>query len=217
VIRILRNIPRIVIVLVVAGGAAIGGIAASWSASSVPSASALAPRMTAAELANGLLFNQGKAAHYLVALGRPTIRMTNDVVALERSVDHALETQTALASRFAGDVQSGSRVKVQAGLVTLAGFTYRASTHVFGRSVTHKVVAQATVMLDSAMSPAEQGMPAGTYKCELSWSSDAAMRYEGPLVRVWVPVLVAALRAGRGDLAAEHLINLVATSLQATR
>jgi len=211
------KIPRASIMLVVAAGAAIGAIVATLPTSS---ASALAPRMSAAELANGLLFNQGQAAHYLVVLDRPKIRMTNDMVALERSVGHALQTHPALGGRFATDVQSGNRVEVQAGLVILAGFTYRASMRVFGRSATQKARGQATTMLDSAMSPTAQGMPAGEYVCVGKWSAANLSAHRNPLIRVWVPVLVAAEEAGQGssrDLAADHLVNLVATSLQAAR
>ena len=199
------KIPRNPIIFFVAAGTAIGVVVASLPALSAP---ALAPRMTVTELANGLLFNQGRAARYLVVLNRPAVQMTRETVAVEHSVDHALATHRAQAHRFASDVQSGNRIKVKAGLAILTKFGYHASDIVLGRSVTQKAVTKARAMLGNpALSPIAR--PDELALADFLW-----------YVLYYFIVLLIPFSVGQGSsgsLAADRVVNLVATSLQAAR
>ncbi|WP_089255183.1 hypothetical protein [Asanoa hainanensis] len=83
----------------------------------------LAPRLTAAQLADGILFRDGVAARLL--LGKETgATLTPAQRGLERAVDAAVARDGAWEASFATRVQSGDRVKVEQALRDL-GVLYR--------------------------------------------------------------------------------------------
>jgi hypothetical protein len=209
------RIPRPLLVVTVAAGAAVAVVVASLPASSAPT---LAPRMTATELANGLLFNQGKAALYLTELARPMIRMTGGLRILQRSVDRRLEEHPTLAATFARDVQSGNRPKVGVGLAILARFTHQALTSEFGRVATRRIVAQAAALFGSpvVMAPNDGG------SANANANAHTVIHIVLLLAVFFVALaagLVSALgvRSSPDRLVDERLINLVAIGLQAAR
>jgi len=210
------------LVVTVAAGAAVAVVVALLPGSSSPT---LAPRMTATELADGLLFNQGKAAPYLTVLGRPMTRMTSGVRILQRSVDRRLEEHPKLAATFARDVQSGNRPKVTVGLAILGRFTDQALTSEFGRVATQRIVAQSKALLGSAVVMAPNGVGSGSGQANANANANAhavvwvVVGLAAAYVLLAIGLLLAfALTRGSPDrLPAERLVNLVAISLQAAR
>ena len=207
---------RSLLVLTFAAGAAIAVAASQLPATSAPT---LAPRMTATEIARGLLFDQGNAAHYLTALNRPEVRMTQALWILQRSVDRKLEEHPRLAATFARDVQSGNRVKVAVGLAILGRFTHQALTSEYGRATTRRIQAQAAVLLASPAAMAPNGSAGwsnffhfvqGAAYIGLGVVAVAALIFA-------LAVLIATERSSPDRLAAERVINLVAIGLQTAR
>jgi len=198
----------------VAAGTVVAVVAASLPASSAPPS---APRMTAIELAHGLLFNQGRAAHYLTVLDRPTIKMTRWLRVLQRSVDRKLEGHPELAGTFARDVQSGDRVKVAAGLAILGRFTNQALTSEFGRVSARRIAAQAKALLSSPalMAPNDGGSAQANVHWVVWVVVGLAVFYA--LLLLGFVLAFAALRGSPDRLPAERVVNLVAIGLQAAR
>jgi len=198
----------------VAAGAVVAVVAASLPASSAPPS---APRMTAIELAHGLLLNQGRAAHYLTVLDRPTIKMTRWLRVVQRSVDRKLEGHPELAGTFARDVQSGDRVKVAAGLAILGRFTNQALTSEFGRVSARRIAAQAKALLSSpALMAPNDGGSAQANVHSVVWVV-VGLAAAFVLLALGLMLAFAALRGSPDRLPAERVVNLVAIGLQAAR
>lgn len=209
-------------------GAAVAVVVAVLPASSA--STTLAPRMSAVELANGLLFNQGKAASYLTILGRPAVHVTPKVLAVERFVDHALRARPALASAFARDIQSGNRVKVDLALTSLSGLTKIALDREYGAATIRRDVARVDRALSSPgqMAPDDNsGNDNATVNVNVNVNLNININALAAVVAVVafivaVVVLIAFWGAREtpgspGTLATERTVNLVAISLHAGR
>lgn len=210
------RIARPFLVGTVAAGAVVAVVAASLPASSAPP---LVPRMTASELAHGLLFNQGRAAHYLTVLDRPTIRMTRWLRIVQRSVDRKLKEHPVLAGTFARDVQSGDRVKVAAGLAILGRFTTQALASEFGRVAARRIAAQAKALLGSPalMTPNGGGSGSGQANVHSVVWVVVGLAVFFVLLTLGLILAFAAFRGAPDRLPAERIVNLVAISLKAAR
>jgi hypothetical protein len=202
--------------LVIPAVAAAIAVVVSVLPASSASTTASAPRMSAVELANGLLFNQGPAAHYLTALGRPSIQLSGKPLAVERFVDRALRAHPALAAAFVRDVQSGNRVKVDIALTSLGTLTKAALDREYGAAAARRVVANAGKALSSPGQMAPDDSSGGN-------GNDSVSVYFYVYAAVFlVVVLVDIIDAPNGPssasaLAKERVVNLVAISLHAGR
>ena len=200
-------------ILMVAAGTAVAVAIVQLPASSAP---IRAPRMTATELASGLLFDQGKAAPYLATLDRPTVKMTEAVRILLRSVDRKLKQHPKLAATFARDVQSGNRVRVAAGLAILGRFTKQSLIGEFGQATTQRMEAQAAALFGSPAVMAPDGSGSGGDNSVAVIGAVLAFFAVAFVVLVFAALALGA-RHGPDALAAERDVNLVAIGLQAAR
>jgi SdpC family antimicrobial peptide len=84
------------------------------------------PRLTSVQIADGLFFNDGRAAPYLSALQRDTIHWTDELRSIQAGIDGALQADTTgyYRSEFPARMQSGDPRRVQQALVRL-GSTVR--------------------------------------------------------------------------------------------
>jgi len=205
---------RSLAIVMVAAGAAVTVAVAQLPASS---AQIRAPRMTASELAGGLLFNQGRAAPYLTALDRPSVKMTGAVRILLRSVDRKLEQHPELAGTFARDVQSGNRIKVAAGLAILGRFAHQSLIGEFGQATTRRMEAQAAALLSSPAAMTPDGSGGSNFFLGFLVGFYAAAAIFAIAVVLAVGALAAGAKRGPDALAAERVVNLVAIGLQAAR
>ena len=201
---------KVVPVAVVAAGAAVAVAAAAVASPAPPRA----PRMSAVTLANGVLFNQGPAVHYLTALGRPKAPVRGKLLAVERSVDQALRDHPTLASAFARNIQSGNRIQVRAALESLGSLARAAYQNQYGAAATERVVAQAKATLAHPATPlAGSSSGSGTASTELV----AVFFYVVAVVAAVVVLLAfwAPTRGQPGNLAAERIVSQIAVGLHA--
>ncbi len=105
------------------------------------------PRMSAVDLANGVLFGQGPAAPYLRDVEPPDQRLTSKMISVERSVDEALRMSPSLARASASDLQSGNPLRVSEALVSLWGLVQPAYNREFGTRIPRIDVAAAKAAL----------------------------------------------------------------------
>ncbi len=199
-----------ILLVIPAVGAAIAVVATALPALSAPTH---VPRMSAVELANGLLFNQGGGARYLMALTRSKIQIDKQQLTVERSVDHTLRARPTLAAAFARDIQSGNRVKVDAALTSLGRLTALAYDHEYGAASTRRTIARAETALDHAdqLAPADSSSGGGSYL----YVTNVVALYTAFLGLLWAFWIFPAPAGSTGSLAADRMADLVAVSLHA--
>lgn len=92
----------------------LGAYTSATSASADPVSSA--PRYTAVQLVNGILFADGPAAPRLKAIHPRGVKHNADLRRFENRVDGAVAADSAFATRFVADAQSGDNSRVQSAL-----------------------------------------------------------------------------------------------------
>ena len=138
---------KALLVPLVAGATAII-VATSASASPVP----LAPRMSAATLANGILFDQGPAAGYMSGFFTHGTPRGASATRLEVAVDAALASAGPAATTFASQIQSGNRLEVQQALYWLGQLLNTTMNKLYGPEVTSRLVSEAESQLTNTPS-----------------------------------------------------------------
>ena len=105
-------------VLLVVLAVAVAVTFATWRANRAH-AEGEAPRFTATEISDGVLFNDGPAAGYLAELNRGPTQWTADLRGVQRAVNEAIEADPAWANHFAEQMQSGDPNLVNEGFTSL--------------------------------------------------------------------------------------------------
>jgi hypothetical protein len=201
-------------------------VATTASASPAP----LAPRMSPATLANGILFDQGKAAGYLSPFfPYSPARGGAGEQRLEQAVDAAVTSAGPAANTFAQEVQSGNRIKVEAALNWLAGQLYDSMTKLYGAASTGQLISQANSLLTNTPAKASGDDPNSVkqtlnavYKVgQVVLFGQAAAVVEAAVANVVIVLTVAVLfftpiqPAAQTQLSAQEFVNAIAGHLKA--
>lgn len=99
-----------------------------------------APRFSAVELSDAVLFNEGKAARHLASLGRGQIPWTDTLRAGQRAINESIAKDQRWATEFAESLQSGDPVKVQGALRQLSERARDVLNRLWGNDVVDKAV-----------------------------------------------------------------------------
>jgi len=128
-------------VLLVVLAVAVAVTFATWRANRAH-AEGEAPRFTATEVSDGVLFNDGPAASYLVELNRGPTRWTDDLRAIQRQVNEAIDTDPAWARHFAEQMQSGDPNLVDEGFTNLGVIVRRVLDERYGPDAVDRAIVE---------------------------------------------------------------------------
>ncbi|HZM78801.1 MAG TPA: hypothetical protein VFC19_23990 [Candidatus Limnocylindrales bacterium] len=122
---------RPVLLVVLAIAVAVGF--ATWRANRAE-AEGEAPRFTATEISDGVLFNEGPAADRLLELNRGPHPWpwTDELRAIQRDINNAILADPAWADRFVVQMQSGDPLAVEEGFDGLAAIARRVLDERYG-------------------------------------------------------------------------------------
>lgn len=121
------------------------------------------PRLSAATLANGLLFGHGPAAKYLGSQQVARRPLNAATIKVEGRIDRELAAAPGAAAKFARDVQSGNPVDVRAGLGILGQAARATLASLYGNAATARVTTRAEAALRKAASEAQNGTALSIY------------------------------------------------------
>lgn len=156
------------------------GLAVALGATMIPTASAAptgpAPRFTAVQLVNGILFGEGAAARYAPAPQRSLGVTTQMEQQVEIALDHRIESDAPLATQLQGQLQSGNVFKVQTGLTTLAHVAQSTLDSLYGPGRVQQEVTAATARLTNHL-PAKEQAALGTNAAVTTRSVDITNTY----------------------------------------
>lgn len=129
---------RVVAVALVA--AMLAGCGSKGTGTAGASPSKIVPVFTAVQLSDGVLFNDGPAASYLVQLNRPATKWTDQLRVTQRGIHAALDADPAAATAIARGLQSGDPVKVETAFTSLAKIANSVLDNQFGQAQVNAAV-----------------------------------------------------------------------------
>jgi len=215
---IVRWRPLLLVVLAVAVGA-------TFAVSRTGTATAAsAPRLTATEIADGVLFNDGRAATYLTALRRGPTAWTDDLRGTQSRIHRSIAADPRWADGFTTRMQSGDPRQIAQGMSDLGVVARRVLDEQYGRDKVDKAVLQIDQdwveerLIKEAMLDAEFSfdLGGGTW---LETDSVVAL-WEVAVVAIAVVLAVVAIDftpktfSERANLAHEVLVEEIAAGLQ---
>lgn len=200
---------------------------ATWRANRA-SAEGEAPLFTATEISDGVLFNEGPAAAYLVELNRgpQPLPWTDEMRMIQRQVNEAILAEPAWAQGFAEQMQSGDPVLVEEGFMRLSEIVRRVLDDRYGPDTVDRAILDIDQRWDDdklirlAMLPNEFAFDNGH---ETWWALDAYVAAEVAVVAliaialaaVWIkPIKDGFDFSERARLAHEILIQKIAGGLR---
>jgi len=95
------------------------GVAFATMRTAMATAAGGAPRFTAAEIADGVLFNDGPAARYLTNLNRGPTQWTDSIRETQRGIHDGIAADPRWADAFVANMQSGDPRRVSQGMSDL--------------------------------------------------------------------------------------------------
>lgn len=184
-------------------------------------ATAAAPRLTAIEIVDGVLFNDGVAAQYLTELRRGKTEWNDELRRVQRLIHDSVSADPRWASSFAQRMQSGDPRKVARAMSELGVIARQVLDKLYGPDK----VDEAILDIDKKWAE-EQLTKASIAHTEFSLDSGSDTWFEVDTWAVAVAVVAAALVlvvalidftpkdfSERADLAHEVLLNDVAAGL----
>lgn len=102
---------------------------------------ATAPVFSATQLADGVMFDNGPAAPYLVSLNRPVPPSSSQLTAIENATNSAISANSSLAASLATELQSGNPSQVQNALSQLGSVTLSVLDGLFGSTAVTQAAA----------------------------------------------------------------------------
>jgi hypothetical protein len=194
-----------------ARGLLIGGLAlAAGIALSLPSMNASAETrqsLTAAQITDGVLFNDGPAAVYLSNIPRGTIRWTPELRSVQAGIQAAVaaDSTSYFTSDFARDMQSGDPQRVQSGLLRLEGVTHTYLEGRYGKDEVEAAARKLGARLNGGAQPLEP-------KQDLD--EPVLVIAIVVIIFVWIPPVVAPDKPDDAALTREKFINDIALDLR---
>jgi SdpC family antimicrobial peptide len=212
--------PRWLVILALAVAAAVG----LTSLRSTPSYAG-APQLTPAQIADGVLFNEGPAAQYLTSVTRDQIPWTTQLRDVQSDIKAALESDASgyFRSQFVQQMQSGDPMAIRSALQRLGETTRQVLETRYGTdSVDKTLQAVCNSLISVGTNGCGGGGGGGTYvdvaeAVEVAVSGVAAFQ----VVIIVAVIVVIFLFAPPGDsankanLAGEKLVYEIATGLRA--
>lgn len=208
--------PIMMAVLVVTVGLAF----VTWRANTATAAES-APRFTATEISDAVLFNDGPAAKHLTELRRGPTAWTDDLRTLQRRINDSILADRRWADTFVSQMQSGNPRLVERGMSSLGVLARAALDGLYGADK----IDEALVEIDKKWME-ELMAKAAMLNNEFSFDNGADVWFETDLVVVVAVaaalVLVLALIdftpkdwSDRADLAHEVMVGEVTAGLEA--
>lgn len=99
-----------------------------------------APRFSAVELADAVMFNDGPAAEYLAGWDRPETEWTDATVLSKEAIDEAIANDPEWGAAFASRIQSGDPQRIEGALKDLAEYSRVVADELFGPKVVDRAV-----------------------------------------------------------------------------
>lgn len=130
--RIRRWLPVALVAVVTAGLFTAGQVRAATPRET--------PAFTAAQLSDGLLFNEGPVAGYLRELDRPAPERTEDAQRAATAINKAIEADPKWAASFADRLQSGDPKRIEPALNELASLSRTVLEELFGKESVDQAV-----------------------------------------------------------------------------
>ncbi|MEQ4304266.1 hypothetical protein ABNF97_23265 [Plantactinospora sp. B6F1] len=188
-----------------------------------------APQLTAVEIADGVLFNDGPAAKYLTELDRPETPWTDEMRRIQELIRRYLDADPQLAKALSTWMQSGDPLKVAKGMHELGAVARKVLDELYGSEAIDKWVGE----IDKAWG--EERLYLQYTQVQLTQlinetmldmykGADTAVAVDVAVVAVAVVAVVVAVVAidatprefsQRTRLAHEMLVKTIATSLRA--
>lgn len=195
-------------------------VGVTFVVSRAETATAAAPRLTAVEIVDGVLFNDGVAARYLTDLRRGKTQWNAELREIQGAIHKSVTKDARWASDYAQLMQSGDPRKVTKAMSELGGHVRKVLDNMYGPVK----VDEAILDIDRKWEE-EQLAKASVMMTEFSLDSGADTWFETESVAVLVVavalVLVVALIdftpkdfSDRADLAHEVLVADVAAGLE---
>ena len=190
-----------------------------------------APRLSAAQIADGVLFGNGPAARYLTGAELPRPQMNAAERALELRMNSMLVEDSGYSRAFATTMQSGNRVRISEALADLGARVLRLMKLQLGAAAFASQVTKAQTALGhmplrdamthaAAMTTDQKSVVTDNVNINENENVNDFVNYDEAYVVVLVllalfVVVISAPAAGTDSLTDQMLVNTIASDLKA--